>query len=159
MSCVSDPIPYAGSCMGTMGVPIRWESIHTGLRAATTWRHVPSCETAALLWVFVQSGKAFACAHIPAAAFSYAHASLCAWWVGLLHGFWALVNHWDCSGTVGFPIIQESIHLRVQGSRQALPELHQGAFLLLRMQQYYWLSLQPGKHSGVCTVLPGKCWG
>ena len=87
MSCVSDPTPYAGSCVGTVSVPIRWESIHTGLRAAVTRRHLPTCETAALLWLFVPSGKAFACVHISAAAFSYAHASLCTWYVGLLHGF------------------------------------------------------------------------
>ena len=57
MSCVSDPTPYAGSCIGTVGVPIRWESIHTGLRAAATRRQVPSCETAALLWVCVHLGE------------------------------------------------------------------------------------------------------
>ena len=105
------------------------------------------------------SGRAFACARVSAAAFSHAHASLCAWWVGLLHGFWTLANHWDCSGTVCFPTIQESIHVRVQGSRQPLPELHQGTFLLLGMQHYYWPSHQPGRCSGVCTVLSGKGWG
>ena len=64
MSCVSDPTPYAGSCVGMVAVPTRWESIHNGLRAAATQRHVPSCESAAVLWVFVPSRKAFACARI-----------------------------------------------------------------------------------------------
>ena len=87
MSCVSGTTPYAGSCVGTVAVPTHWESIHNGLRAATTQRNVPSCETTALLWVFVPSQKAFACVRISAAAFSYAYASLGAWRVGLLHGF------------------------------------------------------------------------
>ena len=115
MSCVSDPTPYAGRCVGTVGVPTLWKSIHTGLRAPATRRQVPSCESAALLWVFVHLGKHLH-VRVSAAAFSHAHGSLCAWWVGLLHGS----EHWPIIGTpVARGSFQPSRKAFMCGSRAA----------------------------------------
>ena len=66
------------------------------------------------------------------------------------------IHAWDHSGSVGSSTGQGSIQTQAQGFCHPSPQLCQGVFPLLRLQQYYGHSCGLGTCSGMCTGLLGR---